>query len=476
MTARLLRGVLAPALGRGSHPHPPHQKAAALGRRPTLSPGLSLAPHDPAPAHGSPSGVCSPALVWFRADLRTRDHAPLRAALTSPRVSSVLPVFVFDPREYPGVAGVTKQPSSNPALIPKAGPRRAALVLGAVRALRLRLRALGSDLVVRVGAPERVLPQLAAACGASRVYSHRESGPHDAAVERAVERALGTAGCELRAGGKDRAAWGAAGALLHPSDLPAELRQSNSAKAGSAQPAPTTAFGEFCQRVSAVRVRDPLPAPPRLKSLPQPRLPAAAASSSSSLDPGPIPSMRDLGFVDADSAAQATTSGGEDEALRQLRAFAAELKKQRPELQQQQGPSDVRGRPPGSADAAAAAAAATSAFGARLSPWLAVGCLSPREVFAELADDGDKASNKGKSKGRCAVVGSGGNGRAGAPASSAPRSDAWLASELLLRDFFGMLNAWRSSSRTPRVDAAAAALPASASAAVATPLPTPAFA
>lgn len=54
----------------------------------------------------SPPGVPGgrkPALVWFRNDLRLHDHEPLAAACAA--ATSVLPVYVFDPREYGKVGG-----------------------------------------------------------------------------------------------------------------------------------------------------------------------------------------------------------------------------------------------------------------------------------------------------------------------------------------------------------------------------------
>jgi deoxyribodipyrimidine photolyase len=44
-----------------------------------------------------PAG-CKPALLWFRNDLRLHDHEPLAAACAG--ATSLLPVYVFDPREY----------------------------------------------------------------------------------------------------------------------------------------------------------------------------------------------------------------------------------------------------------------------------------------------------------------------------------------------------------------------------------------
>jgi deoxyribodipyrimidine photolyase len=43
-------------------------------------------------------GGRKPALLWFRNDLRLHDHEPLAAACAG--ATSVLPVYIFDPREY----------------------------------------------------------------------------------------------------------------------------------------------------------------------------------------------------------------------------------------------------------------------------------------------------------------------------------------------------------------------------------------
>ncbi|KIY94367.1 Blue-light photoreceptor PHR2 [Monoraphidium neglectum] len=99
-----------------------------------------------------------------------------------------------------------------PGAFSRTGPYRAAFVLGAVAALRAALRDRGSELVVRVGRPEEVLPQLAARVGAGRVYCHAEAGPEERAVEAAVARGLDEQGAALQV------LWG--GTLFHPDDLP----------------------------------------------------------------------------------------------------------------------------------------------------------------------------------------------------------------------------------------------------------------
>ena len=77
---------------------------------------------------------------------------------------------------------------------------------------------------------------------------------------------------------------------------------------------------------------------------------------------GALPSLGDLGVAAPAGALRAAgpqLPGGEREALRRLRSFASEA---------------VRG-------AGGAAGAPRANFPAQISPWLAVGCVSPRSVF-----------------------------------------------------------------------------------------------
>ncbi|HZG39280.1 MAG TPA: deoxyribodipyrimidine photo-lyase, partial [Nodosilinea sp.] len=89
-----------------------------------------------------------PTLVWFRNDLRLHDHQPLDQALRTGQ--TVLPVYCFDPRQF-------GQTSFG---FPKTGAYRAQFLLESVANLRQSLQALGSDLVVRVGQPEVIIPDL----------------------------------------------------------------------------------------------------------------------------------------------------------------------------------------------------------------------------------------------------------------------------------------------------------------------------
>ncbi|NJN23882.1 MAG: cryptochrome DASH, partial [Acaryochloridaceae cyanobacterium RL_2_7] len=101
-------------------------------------------------------------LVWFRNDLRIHDHGPLYQAIQSG--CGVIPLYCLDPRHF----GVT------PYGFPKTGAFRAQFLLESLADLRQSLRGLGSDLLLRQGCPEDVIPALAQSLGVTRVIFNRE--------------------------------------------------------------------------------------------------------------------------------------------------------------------------------------------------------------------------------------------------------------------------------------------------------------
>ena len=103
------------------------------------------------------------AIVWFRNDLRLHD-TPVLLAATAPTESGgaaatqVLCVYIFDPRQFKRTVWGS----------PKTAAFRATFLVEAVTELRRRLEAVGSRLLVAVGAPEVLLPQLNEALDAQR--------------------------------------------------------------------------------------------------------------------------------------------------------------------------------------------------------------------------------------------------------------------------------------------------------------------
>ncbi|MEP0913979.1 DNA photolyase family protein [Leptolyngbya sp. GB1-A1] len=93
-------------------------------------------------------------IVWFRRDLRISDHAPLDRAA---RRGAVVPVFVFDP-----------------ALLhhPETAPARVAFLLKSLQSLDADLQERGGRLILRLGDPLTVLPQLIRETKADGIYAH----------------------------------------------------------------------------------------------------------------------------------------------------------------------------------------------------------------------------------------------------------------------------------------------------------------
>jgi len=147
------------------------------------------------------------ALVWLRNDLRLHDSVSIAsavAAVEAGEVTSVVPVYCLDPHSF----RVSEYGCH------KVGHLRTGFLLESLRNLRAGLRAVGSDLLLLVGPPEEALPGAAARFGARRVYAQAEITPEERHSERAVSAALlqVEGGCWLELG------WGLS--MFHPEDLP----------------------------------------------------------------------------------------------------------------------------------------------------------------------------------------------------------------------------------------------------------------
>ncbi|ABL80303.1 MULTISPECIES: deoxyribodipyrimidine photo-lyase [unclassified Nocardioides] len=119
----------------------------------------------------------TPAVLWFRRDLRLADNPALvEAAADGP----VLPLFVLDP-----------------VLWGPAGAARRAYLGASLRALDASLRERGTRLSVVRGDPARLVPRAARAVGAARVHVAADFGPYGSRRDGAVEQALTGAGAEL---------------------------------------------------------------------------------------------------------------------------------------------------------------------------------------------------------------------------------------------------------------------------------------
>jgi deoxyribodipyrimidine photo-lyase len=262
-------------------------------------------------------------LVWLRNDLRLHDHEPLHAALASGAVPVV--VYCFDPRQF----GTTAFGFA------KTGPFRARFVIECVADLRESLRALGSDLLVRVGKPEEVIPGLVQQLEIGALHCSAEVTSEERAVESALAEALRPLGVRLST------FWGAT--LYHPEDLPFPVESV------------PEVFTEFRKRVEdRATVRPAYPRPERLPPLPP-------------VEPGAIPSLADFGLAAPahDPRAVLEFRGGERPGLARLDDYFwkhGHLKNYKLTRNGLLG-----------AD-----------YSSKFSPWLAQGCLSPRHVYEQI--------------------------------------------------------------------------------------------
>lgn len=265
----------------------------------------------------------------------------------------MLCVYFFDPRHF---RRTTKG-------FPKTGPMRARFLLESVLALKQRLRDLGSDLLIRIGKPEKEL--LALLPRGSHVLTQQEVTSEELGVDRRVRQAL-TGRAELEY------CWGIT--VCHKDDLPfrqdlRDLPDTYTQYKNKLEP-------EFVCKVNEV--------PPTFDGTPRPERGMRVRPCLPDLPPGVLPlpevdvallqfepSWTDLPFADDveppahDSRAVLEFKGGEAEGLARLqRCMSNEgcISNYVCTRNEMIGPD-------------------TSS---KLAPWLANGCLSPRKLFESL--------------------------------------------------------------------------------------------
>ncbi|OOQ58231.1 DASH family cryptochrome [Mucilaginibacter pedocola] len=260
------------------------------------------------------------------------------------KADKVLPVYVFDPYYFTTDANGTQ----------KTGSFRARFLVESVTNLRENLQKHGAELVVRTGDPAEVLTQLAEEYHVSEVYHHREVAPEETSVSEKVEAALWKMKLNLK--------HFIGHTMYHKEDLPFPIKDI---------PDSFVAFKKKVERDSSVRQSIATPGEIHTPEI---------------IDAGTIPTLEELGVpapID-DSRATNQFKGGETEGLHRLEQFFAN----------QQNCGQKGGKN-------------ATAVSSCLSPWLALGCLSPRQVYWEVVKH----------------------------RSSLPNSDA-LMLELLWRDYF----------------------------------------
>ncbi|CAM9454721.1 unnamed protein product [Sphacelaria rigidula] len=253
---------------------------------------------------------------------------------------------------------------------------RCRFLLESVADLRSRLRDRGSDLIIRCGHPEDVIPDLVEKLGdqstATTLYAHTDVCSEEIDVHAAVTRAL------MALTGPPVAVeevWG--NTLHHLGDLPFDFPHG--------VPDIFTQFRKMVEQ--KCRIRTPVSTPGTLRPLPS--LEDANASVISE-----VPTVEQLGFEPApekDERAVMPFNGGETAGLKRVRQYIWEEDRLRSYKETRNG---LLG----------------SEFSSKFSPWLALGCLSPKTIVSEIRKyEKERIAND---------------------------STYWLIFELLWRDFF----------------------------------------
>lgn len=255
-------------------------------------------------------------LVWFRNDLRTKDHQPLYEAAKN---GAVCGIYCFDPRHF----------VETEYGFPKTGSLRAQFIIESIEDLRQQFRELGSELLVRVGKPEDVIPGIIKDLAINKVWYHYEPASEEKTVEENVKKAVG---CETEV------IWG--NTLYHVKDLPFKPK---------ALPDVFTRFRKEVEKKSSVR--ELIPAPEKLEII-------------TGLKSGAIPEPENLGLEaqKQDWRAAIQFTGG---------SLSAEMRMQHYfwDSDRLQSYKHTRNGLLG------------EAYSSKLSPWLAHGCISPVQVY-----------------------------------------------------------------------------------------------
>jgi deoxyribodipyrimidine photo-lyase len=312
------------------------------------------------------------AVLWFRRDLRLHDNEALAEAAAADRL---LPVYVVDPRTY----GERPYGGTDSFRFEKTGGHRARFRCEALSDLRASLRERGSDLVVREGRPEDVLPDLADAVDADAVSMHTWPAPEEASVEAAVKAALRERGVDVRR------FWGHT--LYHINDLPYPYTAISDTY---------TSFRKSVERGATVRDQVATPSVPPLPDAvrsgsesapgadtePGPEAGTGTGTGASTetesdvIDPGPVPTPATLPGLDDEAVAAAESpdpadrgvlpfEGGESAALDRVDAYLWADDRLREYKETRNG---MLGE----------------GYSSKFSPWLNEGCLSPRHVHDEV--------------------------------------------------------------------------------------------
>lgn len=239
------------------------------------------------------------------------------------KADEILPVYCFDPRHF-------EQTGYHSI---KTGAKRTQFLLESVAALRQSFQSFGGDILILNGKPEELLPALVSEHEIAEVYHHREVASEETAVSTAVEDLLWKQKVNLK--------HFIGHTLYNKEDLPFPIKDI------------PDVFTQFKKKTE----RDALVKPCFLTP--------ENISFVALTEWGTLPALAQLiANEELETHVNAEFKGGEQEAFAHLHDFLHA----------------------GEGMALANASLKKNEIVSRLSPWLALGCLSPREVYWKMKE------------------------------------------------------------------------------------------
>ncbi|TAE72547.1 MAG: DASH family cryptochrome [Bacteroidetes bacterium] len=263
-------------------------------------------------------------IVWFRNDLRLHDNELLQKCID--KGAEILPVFCFDIRQF----------QNNFLGFPKTDSFRTRFLIESVRDLKTNLQKIGGNLLVCVGNPENIIPDLALKYKIKSVLISAEVTQEEINTENIIEQKLLENKIELNK------FWQST--LYHIQDLSYPIKNL------------PDVFTQFRKGAEAlVKVRKTFVSPTKISLIP-------AIENW-----GNIPSEQDLGIfpIQTNQKQALNFKGGETAGKDRLADYLwntnhiSNYKETRNELLGEN-------------------------YSSKFSAWLALGCLSPRYIYEEI--------------------------------------------------------------------------------------------
>lgn len=261
-------------------------------------------------------------IVWFKTDLRLYDNETLIKAIL--QSDEIIPVYCFDDAHFVKTDFGFK----------KTGNFRAQFLLESLADLDRNLRAKGSGLLIVKGKPEVEIPKIVQHFKVTKVFSKKEVSYEEKQTEAKVQEELFKLKCELKVFSTST--------LYHAEDLPFSIKDI---------PDVFTNFRKKTEKDAVIR--DAFDAPKEIKS--------------PEIEPLKLPTLEELKleFQPIDSRAVLPFKGGETEAIARLNHYFFETKCISEYKETRNG-------------------LVGADYSSKFSPWLALGCISPRFIYDEL--------------------------------------------------------------------------------------------